>query len=276
MEPEGQDNTSEVTQGQENTEQASGENPIEAQSTGTGINPAWNELLEVMPSSLHSQITPHLSKWDQNFQTKVNEVHSQYEPYKPFLENQVNPEQINYALGILQAIEERPEEVLNALRAYMGEEEKVTEQQGPPTQDNGPSEQPEWKQDPEWIKTQEMLNTVAQLMVQQRQTETQQQEDSALERDLTAAKTKYGEYDEEWVLTKMYNNPELDIDAAVKAYKDFESSVASRSNPRLPGPPVLGPGGSVPNQDYKPSSLDSKGKKSLVAQMLQQAAQQNQ
>lgn len=270
MEPEGQDNTSEVTQGQEENESQ----PIEAQSSGTGINPAWNELLDVMPSSLHSQITPHLSKWDQNFQTKVNEVHSQYEPYKPFLENQVNPEQINYALGILQAIEERPEEVLKALQAYMGAEEN-TQQQGLPTQDNGPSELPEWKQDPDWLKTQDMLNTVAQLMVQQRQTETQMQEDQQLEADLNAAKQKYGEYDEEWVLTKMYNNPDWTLDKAVEAYKEFETSVATRSN-RKPGPPVLGPGGSVPNQDYNPSNLDSKGRKSIVAQMLAQAAQQNQ
>lgn len=271
MEPEGQDITSEVTQGQE-VEQAVGESPIEAQSSGTGINPAWNELLDVMPSSLHSQITPHLSKWDQNFQTKVNEVHSQYEPYKPFLENQVNPEQINYALGILQAIEERPDEVLKALQAFIGEEDN-TKQQGLPTQDNGPSEQPEWMQHPEWIKTQEMLNTVAQLMVQQRQTETQQAEDNALDAELTAAKTTYGEYDEEWVLTKMYNAG-LSVDDAVKAYKEFESSVASRN--QKPGPPVLGPGGSIPNQDYKPSNLDSKGKRAIVAQMLQQHAQQNQ
>lgn len=272
MEPEGQDTTSQVTQGQE-VEQAVGESPIEAQSSGTGINPAWNELLDVMPASLHSQITPHLSKWDQNFQTKVNEVHSQYEPYKPFLESKVNPEQINYALGILQAIEERPDEVLKALQAYIGVEEN-TQQQGLPTQDNGPSEQPEWMQHPEWQRTQDMLNTVAQLLVQQRQTETQAQEDQALEAELSAAKATHGEYDEEWVLTKMYNAG-LSVDDAVKAYKEFEASVASRSNQK-PGPPVLGPGGSIPNQDFKPSDLDSKGKKQLVAQILAQAAQQNQ
>ena len=272
MEPEGQDTTSEVTQGQESIEQAGGENPIEAQSTGTGINPAWNELLETMPSSLHSQITPHLSKWDQNFQNKVQEVHSQYEPYKPYLENDVNPEQINYALGILQAIEESPEEVLKALQAYVGVE---TEEQGQvEPEDNGQEDSPELLNHPEYLRMQEMVETMAQLLVQQRQTETEAQEDSELEADLNAAREQFGDYDEEWVLTRLFNNPEMSLEQAVQDFKQFEQGIAQKY--RQPGPPVLGAGGSIPNPSYDPSKMDSKGKKSVVAQMLAQAAQQNQ
>lgn len=272
METEGQDTTGQESQGQEEVEVASGESPIEAQSSGTGINPAWNELLDVMPSSLHSQITPHLSKWDQNFQSKVQEVHSQYEPYKPYLENQVNPEQIDYALSILQAIEERPAEVVKALQVYVGaDEEQGLENQ---EEDNGQGESPELFEHPEYQRMREMVETMAQLLVQQRQTETEAAEDSELEQDLKAARDQHGDYDEEWVLTKLYNNSEMTVDDAVKAYKEFESGIASRH--RQPGPPVLGPGGSIPNQDFNPKNLDSQGKRQLVQQMLAQAAQQNQ
>ena len=266
MDPqEGQDNTGQETQGQET------ETSIESQSSGTGINPAWNDLLESVPSSLHSQITPHLTKWDQNFQTKINEVHSQYEPFKPFVESQIAPDQINYALGVLQAIEERPQDVLNALQAYIGTDDD--EQGQDDTEDNGP-EQPELFNHPEYKRMQEMVETMAQLLVQQRQAETDAQVDSELESDLKAAQEKHGDYDEEWVLTKMYNNPNLSVDEAVQAYKEFEQGILSRN--RKPGPPVMSPGGSVPNQDFKPSGLDSQGKRGLVAQMLAQAAQQNQ
>lgn len=244
----------------------------EDQGTG-GINPAWNPLLESLPAGLHSQITPHLTKWDQNFQNKIQEVHSQYEPYKPFLENQVQPDQINYALSILQAIEESPQDVMNALKAYIGEEDD-TEQQGQLEDSGNGPEQPEWLNHPEYKRMEDMVNTMAQLLVQQRESEANSQIDSELDAEFTAAQEKHGDFDEEWVLTKMYNNPDLSVEQAVEAYKEFEQGILAKN--RKPGPPVLGAGGSVPNPDYSPGKLDSKDRKGLVAQMLAQAAQQNQ
>lgn len=246
--------------------------PIETQDqeSGTGINPAWSELLQSVPAGLHSQITPHLSKWDQNYQRDIQEVHSRYEPYKPFIENDINPEQINYALGILSAIEERPQEVLQALRAYIGEEEE-TGQQGFEDINNG--ESPEWLNHPEYQRMSEMVNTMAQLLVQQRQAETDLQFDRELDSELTAAQQKLGDFDEEWVLTKLYNNPEMSVEQAVQAFKEFEQGILSRN--QKPGPPVLGSGGSVPNPDFNPAKLDGKDRRATVAQILAQAAQQN-
>lgn len=277
MDPqEGQEQIGQEAQGQT---EITTDQPIggqEVPSGGTGINPAWSEMLDALPSSLHSQVTPHLTKWDQNFQSKINEVHSQYEPYKPFLEQKTDPEQISYALSVLQAIEERPQEVMSALQQYMGIEEGQSAEQGQLNQqeDNGPSELPEYLNHPEFQRMKDMVDTMAQLLVQQRESESQAQEDSALEQELQQARETHGEYDEEWVLTKLYNNPEMGIDDAVKAYKDFENQIIQRN--RQPGPPVLGAGGSVPNPNLSTKGLDGQGKRALVAQMLQQAAQQNQ
>lgn len=264
LENEGQDSPIENT-GEDQAVETQG------QESGTGLNPAWNDLLGSVPAGLHSQITPHLTKWDQNFQSKINEVHSQYEPYKPFLESQVQPDQINYALSVLQAIEERPEDVLKALQAYIGNDEEEQGQDDP--EGNGP-ESPEFMNHPEYQRMQEMVQTMAQLLVQQREAETNAQLDSELDQELTAAKEKFGEYDEEWVLTKMYNNPELSVEQAVEAYKQFENGILARN--RKPGPPVLGAGGSIPNPDFSPGKMDGKDRRGLVAQMLAQAAQQNQ
>lgn len=270
MDPlESQDNFEESSQGQE---EVTGEAPVAPE--GTGMNPAWNPLLETLPSSLHSLVTPHLSKWDQNFQSKVQEVHSQYEPYKPYLEQNISPDNINYALNIMRAIEERPEDMLKALQAYIGADSDEQGQVDPQQDNNGPDQSPEWMNHPEFKKTQEMVNTMAQLLVQQRQSQQQAAVDSELDQDLNAAKQTHGEYDEEWVLTKLYNNPDMTVDDAVKAYKQFENQILTRN--RQPGPPVMGAGGSVPTQGFNPKNLDDKGRRSVVAQMLQQAANQNQ
>lgn len=270
IEETGQDNTGQEAQGQEEVTLDSQNQGDE--TSGTGINPAWNELLETLPSSLHSQVTPHLSKWDQNFQSKINEVHSQYEPYKPFIENEVNPEQIQYALGVLNAIEENPQQVFEALRAYIGEEDE--QGQGDP-EDNGQGsdETPEWMNHPEFQRMSEMVNTMAGLLVQQREQETNSQIDSELDQEFSAAQQTHGDFDEEWVLTKMLNNPDLSVDEAVQEYKKFEQSIASRY--AKPGPPVLSGGGSVPNPSPGPG-MEGKDRRAYIQQMLAQANQQNQ
>src|SRR6266496_4647872 len=109
----------------EETGQDTGTEEVEgtvAPETGgsDSINPAWNDLLEVVPSQLHSLVTPYLQKWDKNYQEGINKVHSQYEPYKSYIDNEIQPGQIDYALQLMQAIESRPAEVIKALQEWSG------------------------------------------------------------------------------------------------------------------------------------------------------------
>lgn len=261
----------ELGQGSEQ-EIESTQGPQEETSEDTGgINPAWSELLGVVPSQLHSQVTPHLTKWDQGVQQKINQVHSQYEPYKPFIEQKVEPDQINYALGVMNAIENNPKEVLEALQAYIGESDDEQGQENQ-QQPEGSDELPEWLEHPEFKQMKDMVNTLAQIMVQQRESEEEARHNQELDTKFNQLREEVGEFDEEWVLTKMLNN-DMSPEDAVKAYKEFESGILSKA--RQPGPKILGGGGSVPNQGLDPKNLDDKGRRSLVAQMLQQANAQN-
>jgi len=245
------------------------------------INPAWNELLEVLPSQLHSLATPHLQKWDKNYQESLSKVHSQYEPYKPFIDNEIQPDQIEYALQLVQAIEARPAEVIKALQEWSGiQEEPVAggaapqvnpEQQGQLGDAEIPSE---LLNHPEIVKMKQMVDTMAQLLVQQNQTATQAQEDAALAKELTDLKAQHGEFDEEWVLTRAYNNPNVAMEKHVEAYREFEKGILAKA--RQPGPKVLGAGGNAPDNQVDVKTLDDKGRRSLVAQMLAASAQQNQ
>lgn len=265
MEPE------EIGQGTEELGVEDSQGVEETQSTGdVSINPAWNDALGVIPSELHSQVTPYFQQWDKNYQNSIQKVHSQYEPYKSFVDNGVDAEQLEYALGVMQAIESQPQEVLKALQAYIGEDE---EEQGLNDTEDGSEETPEWLQHPEYQRLQNMVDTMAQLLVQQRESEVEQEEDAALEAEFSKAKSTHGEFDEDWVLSRMLAHPEKSVEDAVQDYKSWETSILTKA--RQPGPKVLGPGGSAPSSQLDPSKLDSKGKRSLIEQMLSQAAQQN-
>lgn len=259
---EGQGSLEGISQGQ--TEEVSSD-------TGS-INPAWNDVLSVIPEELHSQITPHFSKWDQNYQNGINKVHSQYEPYKHFVENNVPADQINYAMSVLQAIETNPKEVLNALQAYIGETDDEQGQNNQQT-DDGSLEQPEWLNHPEFKKMNEMVNTMAQLLVQQRQAEQQAKEDAEIEQELSSLREELGEFDEEWVLTKMMSDEKLTLRQAVESWKAFEQGIISKA--RQPGPKVLGSGGSIPSQELNVKELGSKEKRNLMVQILENARNQS-
>lgn len=240
---------------------------------GGGLNPAWNELLEVLPSSLHSLVTPHLSKWDRNYQDGINKVHSQYADYKTYADNKVAPDQINYALNLLDAIQTRPEEVLNSLKEYMGltEEEAQQAEQGQVNENEIPSE---FLNHPEFQRMNQMVETMAQLLVQQNQQASQAQEDQALESELKDLHEKHGDFDERWVLTQAMAQPDKSIEDLVQEWNSFRTGVLAEA--RQPGPKVLSASGGAPNNEMDPSKLTSDtDRKAYVAQLLAAAAQQS-
>lgn len=81
-----------------------------------GINPAWNDILSVIPEPLHAQVTPHLSKWDKSFQ----DVQQKFAPYKQFAEQGVTPDLISNSLTLAQAIQADPQAVYNQMREQFG------------------------------------------------------------------------------------------------------------------------------------------------------------
>lgn len=268
-------------QPEEVTGQDTGQEQVEssvAPETGGGdsTNPAWSELLSVVPEMLHSQVTPHLEKWDKNYQEGINKVHSQYESYKPYLENNISPDQINYALQLVNAIDERPADVISALQEYHnlqnggGQQEPQAGEQG----QVGETEIPEFINHPEFQKMNKMVETMAQLLVQQNYSQKEAEEDQALSQELDELHAKHGDYDEEWVLTRAANNPNIPLEQHVEAYKEFETRIRTESR-RPPGPKVMGAGGIAPDNQVDPKSLDDKGRRSMVAQILASAAQNN-
>lgn len=247
------------------------------ESTVPSVNPAWSELLGVVPEQLHSQITPHLSKWDQNFQSKINEVHSQYEPWKPIIDQGATPDDVNYALGLLNALSENPQEVIKALTEWAGAESS-TEQQGQfnQTQQQIDPDDP-IVQHPKFQEMQKNMEAMAQILLSQREQEQQAQADQELEEDLQTLRDKFkdrGEFDEEFVLTLAANSDKFDFKALENAVEKFyEKRDAILSTKRQPGPPVLGSGGAIPAQTPNLKNATETERRQIVAAMLAQAQQ---
>lgn len=245
-----------------------------SEEQSTGLNPAWNELMQVLPSSLHSLVTPHLQKWDQNYQEGIGKVHSEYESWKPFKEQGIAPEQVTYGLQLLDAIENRPEEIFEALKNYLQVEDDPQTEETQEQEEQGQQSTPiDIASTPEFQQLAQMVNAMAELTVQQNTQQLDAQADTELENEFTAAHENHGDFDEKWVMVQMLADENLTIDQAVQAYKEFEQGILTKAN--RPGPRVLSPGGGTPNPGVNPSQLDEKGRKSMIANMLAQAAQQN-
>lgn len=236
---------------------------------GNGVNPAWNDVLAVVPKDLHNQVIPHFRNWDSGVQQKIQSVHSDYADYKFLKENNVSAEDTRIALGILRAIQEDPKSVYDSLATSYG--------YGQPEQ--GQPEIPEALKGvpPEVLAQIEQLQggyqTMAQILLQKQEQEQAAQADFQLDQELNALKKKHGNFDENYVLAYMQQG--MPGDQAVKAYQQMVDQIlADRSRPQAPK--LLGSGSNgVPGDGrIDVRKLDPAKTKNLVIEMLK--AQQGQ
>lgn len=232
---------------------------------GANGNPAWNEFLSVVPQELHGQVTPILEKWDKGVQDRFQKVHSEYEPWKEVLGTGATPEDVSFALNVLNTINENPETVYRALKDYHKFDAE------PAGSNTGQGQNESNQEDPYAARFAEIERTnqlMAQTLVAQREREIQAQQDQQLDTEFTGLRKKYGDFDEDYVLGKMLNG--MDSENAVQAFVKMRDSLAAQG----PKPLIMGAGGGVPGTNTDVRKLDDAGTKNLVVQMLQAAAQQ--
>jgi hypothetical protein len=256
---------------QEQPQQEAGETQENSENSG---NPAWQEFLDALPTSLHGQVTPILEKWDKGVQQRFSDIHTEYEPYKSFKEQSVDPETINYALGIVNALNEDPRQVYDSLAEYYKFEATAAEM----VPANGESIDGEWNPetesytDPRIAKLEEGVQLMAQMLMDEQQAKAQAAEDSKLSTELADLKTKFGDYDENFVLGRMLNGDTPE--AAVKAYQDIVNNIQTNNN-RPPAPKVIGGGGAgVVSKSVNPASLTESQRKAYIVESLKKAAQE--
>ncbi|MFG2268105.1 hypothetical protein [Streptomyces sp. NPDC048720] len=242
-----------------------------------GPNPAWNDVLGVLPEQYHEVVTPHFQKWDQAAQQRIeqaNQMVSQFEPYKPFVENNISPQDLEQGIQLMYQLNADPQAVYNALGEAYGFAVSGQQQQQIPGQEAG-DETDDGYQDPRYDeiaalqqRQQEGLDLIAQTLLQQEQAKLDAAAEAEIDSELNALKQKHPGISEEFALSLMVNG--FDANQVGERWAAMTQGILQQ-NPRPFAPNVMGTNGGgtgLPSQAIDPRKLDGKSTRDLVAQMV--------
>jgi hypothetical protein len=207
-----------------------------------GPNPAWADVLGVIPESLHPAVTPHFEKWDQSAQQRIeslNQQVTQFESYKPFVESGISPQDLEQGLQLMYQLNTNPQGVYQALAEAYG----FAQQQG--------------------------LELVAQTILQQQQQKIEAEADAEVDAELKQLKEKHPGISEEFALALMVNG--FDVNQVGERWQAMSQGLLQQ-NPRPFAPSVLGTNGGgtgLPSQAIDPRKMSGVDRRNLVAQMAQ-------
>lgn len=236
---------------------------ISDQDNAPGPNPAWNDVLSILPQQFHEAVTGHFQRWDDAANQRIESVNSslkEFESYKPFVEHGIDPDQLQQGLRLMYEINNNPENVWKSLQeAY-----KFGQNNEDPEVENEPDPSA-LMQDPRYDQLQQGLELVSQIVLNDAQAKQNATADAELDKELSDLKAAHGDFDMDYVLTKMLNG--ASGEDAVKSYK----SIVAAANPPF-APSILGSnsgaGAGLPSNAIDPTKLSSKETRDLVAQLV--------
>lgn len=257
-----------------------------SQSEPPSDNPAWSDFLSAIPQGMHEMVKPHLRKWDEGVNSRIEAVHGEYADFKPFKEAGVSREVLEQAYGIYDAINTDPRRVYDILAETYGYNTAnaivgAPQQNAPQGQPNVQPQQGESAAEyelgqggqfnPEIAQLRQTVETMAQIMLAQNQTAENARADAALDSELAAARAKHGNFDEQYVLAYMQNG--MTAEQAAQQWVNARNSILAEHN-RPQAPNVISGAGALPSQAINPAQLNKKDTLSLVANMMKAANQQ--
>lgn len=247
-----------------------------------GLHPAWKELLEAVPESLHGVIKPHLENQSKNFEQKLQDVrgeYSNYDPYKDIVSEGTDPEYIKGALHLAQQIRENPDAVIEQANKAFGLNWK---QPGSNDNDNDDND---FDTDFDGVDiqkhpfVQQMAQQLSQLQegfTSREQAEQNAQAQADFEQQLEDLKETEGEFNPLFVTALVSQG--VDPKDAVNQYKSLlEGEVAKVTNPeqaKKEPPVVMGGSGNVgsgvPSNEVDFAKMKDGEVMDLVNNILQQ------
>lgn len=240
-----------------------------------GPNPAWGEALSAIPEQFHETLTSHWQKWDQSAQSRIEQANqsvAQFDPFKPFIENNISADDLEQGLQLMYQLNTNPQAVYEALaEAYnLGPTPNASQEiEGEEEEETPPN-----FQDPRFDQLQSGLELVANTLLQQEQAKIQRQADAEVDSELAALKQQHPNLDEKYVLALMVNG--FTAEQAGNHWGELTQNILQQ-NPRPFAPQVMGSSGGgagLPSQAIDPVSLNDKDRRALVVQMLNAANSQ--
>lgn len=265
--------------------------PVDAGSQAEG-HPAWQEILDVIPSDLQGLVKPTLEKWDKGVQDKIQALHTQYDPYKEFATEGVDAESINQALWLVQELQQNPNKVVaDAIDAFgldfvtkelaaTGEIPSGTPAPEPYSEDVAGAD---ITKHPEFIALRKSLEGLTGTIEEQKAAQQAEEDANAFEKqldDLQEVHKEEGEFNKIFVTALMSNG--LDGETAVKQYFDTVNQAAAKiagtSTSSVPTAPiVMGGNGStgsgIPSAPVSLGQMKSADVKNLVLDYINASRQ---
>jgi uncharacterized phage infection (PIP) family protein YhgE len=246
------------------------------QSSSPGPNPAWNEVLSIIPEQFHQSITPHFQKWDQAAQNRIENINKQYEAYKPFVEHGIDFDTLTQGLQLMHQLNNDPKAVFEQLQTHLG----LSPQEAADVMEEMDDSEEE-ASNPQLEKLQQGFDLLAQRVLDEEQAKENAKFDADLDKEIAAAKEKYGDFDEDYILAKVHaklmNGEDYTIAQAAEAFGSMRDNIL-QSNPRPFAPTIIGSnsgnGVGLPSQQVDVTKLDGNATRNLVAEMARRAAQQ--
>lgn len=270
----------------------------------SGTNPAWKPFLDVLPESLHNLVIPVLKQWDSGVQQKFQEIRNEYaelEPYKKFVENNIDPSYAEQAIILADQLQRDPNKVVSQINeawelGYVSKDEAV--KLGQSASPSGADESDldfdagdDIFKDPRVKAMKDALDNLQ----SEFQTEKQREEEEiaaqefeeyldGLEKNYTDPNRDGGPLPFNRMFVTALISQGLDGEAAVKQYHEALAINASvESPPSNDGsgsepPVVMGSEGSTgsgsPDGAFNPGSLSRKDVNATVMQLLEKAQEQ--
>lgn len=272
-------------------EQVSSEE-TQAPTENPGGNPAWAPILEALPESLHGIITPKLKEWDQGVTKRFQDIHNQYAPFKPFLEQKVDPQRLQVGMQVLDVLDRDPVSFYRNMEQQLRSAGLIEEAKAAAEAAEDAEEEQQEKEtvDPRIKKIEEQqqqfMQNLEQARLQQEQQRAQQETDAAVDRELAELQQKYGPLDEPMqrelflrylaLATAAEQQGAKEPPTLLDAMESLQGFVTYHSQrPRPAAPKVVPPGGGLPAPTQKPvGQLTEAERRERAAQLVRQMMEQ--
>lgn len=245
-------------------------------------HPAWDEYLKDVPEDFRQYVTPAFEAWDKGVvpRSKLQEVETQYNPYKEFVEAEIDADELGSAYNLYQAMQENPEEVIRKAIETFGLESVLNAAPVTPDPDDDDEDEgyPDVTKNPAFTAMQEKLAQFEEKETERERLAREAQEEQEFDAYLGELTEKYketGPFDVNYVTALIAQD--VDGDEAVKQYYAMvNQAVAARTNSQqAPDQPLKVMGGDgatgsgIPQVPTKMGDLNKNQLADVVAQFLE-------
>jgi hypothetical protein len=262
------------------TEENIGQGDPQGEGTGNGN---WQPFLDLVPTDKHSQAQEILANWDKGVQERFTSRAREVEPYKPFIDNKIDPRLIDSGVQLMEAIRTQPQEVFKALAEQLGTEEASKILGITPAT----TEQPEIPEELKGLENHPKFQELQQMLEQQNQQLTAAQQQAQIDQELenianeivTATRAKFGDheltdFEEQHITFAMLNG--MTAEQAVDSLIEYRQQVNPELKQKPPAPNVLSGQGRTPNASIDPAKMTDSQRKHTAADFLRQMNAANQ